>query len=88
MAELATYDVKVHKASTKMFSAMSADLEAMGIPFFCTKSELVEPTEPNSTKGNIEGENRSYQAQKKLTKAELVKLQRRMIQHLEDMYNE
>ena len=94
----------------KMFTAMSADLEALGIPFFGTKPELVYPADRNSTKSNAEEKGRSNgqrlaggrvdadadreildgqgEVVKKLTKDELVKLQRKMIQHLGDMYNE
>ena len=39
--EMGIYDSKVHKAYSEMVKATYTDLGKLGIPFFCTKGELV-----------------------------------------------
>lgn len=76
-AELRAYDKKVHRAATQMEKAMLADFVTMGVPFFGTEERLVVDDDLGeaSEKGTI-------------TKKQLKVLQMKMIQHLDDMYNE
>jgi hypothetical protein len=76
--ELAAYDKKVHGELTKMTAAYDKQLRAMGIPFYAIKHDLVileKGPEKSTTKGRID-------------RGELRELQRRMLQHLEDLFVE
>ncbi|KAL0264164.1 hypothetical protein SLS55_000110 [Diplodia seriata] len=78
--QLKAYDRKVHKAQTEMFNAMSGQLKSLGVPFFGVKPELI-------TKGD-EGSGPASGPKTKVTEIELQKLQRKMIEYLEDMYKD
>lgn len=74
-----------------MVLAMAGDLQAMRIPFFGTSGTLIlsDGEKPANTAGETKsGGNDSEKPRRKISQAELVKLQKRMIQHLEDMYKE
>ncbi len=83
--------MKVYKAQTEMSTAMTAQLGAIGIPFFGTKGSLIlqsqaippEKGENTNTVNDV-----TTRKSGKIVQVELVKLQRRMLQHLEDMYKE
>jgi hypothetical protein len=84
--ELRTYEKKVYKASVEMAKAMSSDLKNLGVPFFGTRSSLVwkrgsEPSIGNSLGGSDGPTDRDG----KIGEQELVKLQKRMLELLEDM---
>ncbi|OQD71575.1 hypothetical protein PENPOL_c001G04841 [Penicillium polonicum] len=85
-AEIATYDAKVHKAAVKMGDAIIAELRGLGIPFFTLRKELVED---NPSK--IEGSQPRRQTESTgttsspIAKSELVNLQQRMLELLEDL---
>ncbi|CAI7579447.1 unnamed protein product [Penicillium pancosmium] len=79
-AELDTYDAKVYKVSAKMATALMSELRGLDIPFFALKQSLVvESDRPSEVDGLGSG---------KVTKAELVELQRRMLGLLEDLCKE
>lgn len=82
--ELLLYDRKVHKASVEMVKAMSTELKDMGVPFFGTKSHLINrgTTSSVSIGGGVDGRTSPG---KTIQELELVKLQRRMLEMLEDM---
>ncbi|KZF22883.1 hypothetical protein L228DRAFT_247292 [Xylona heveae TC161] len=93
-AEIKRYDIKVHRAATEMVKAMTTELEHLGIPFFGTKSHLIvarssadghTPTSSGPGPGQGQGQ---LQLQQALTATELNKLQRRMLELLEDMCKE
>lgn len=85
-AEIATYDAKVHKAAVQMGDAIIAELRGLGIPFFTLRKELVED---NPSK--IEGSQPRRQTESTgttsspIAKSELVNLQQRMLELLEDL---
>ncbi|KAJ9489387.1 hypothetical protein VN97_g3914 [Penicillium thymicola] len=85
-AEIATYDAKVHKAAVQMGDAIIAELRGLGIPFFTLRKELVEDN-PSS----IEGSQPRSQTESTgttslpIAKSELVNLQQRMLELLEDL---
>ncbi|KGO77470.1 Protein of unknown function DUF2458 [Penicillium italicum] len=85
-AEIATYDAKVHRAAMQMGDAIMAELRGLGIPFFTLRKELVQD---NSS--NIEGSQPRSQTEStgttssRITKSELVNLQQRMLELLEDL---
>lgn len=76
--ELKVYDEKVYGELMKMTAAYDKQLRAMGIPFYAIKHDLVileHGSEKATTKGRID-------------RGELRELQRRMLQHLEDLFIE
>ncbi|KAJ5186843.1 hypothetical protein N7449_009837 [Penicillium cf. viridicatum] len=85
-AEIATYDAKVHKAAVQMGDAIIAELRGLGIPFFTLRKELVEDNPPK-----IEGSQPRSQTDSTgttsspIAKSELVNLQQRMLELLEDL---
>ncbi len=87
--ELRQYDLKVHRAATKMEEAVAADLAILGIPFFGIKPELLSTIDnvPKSSTATSTADEVQQQP-KQLSKSELVALKRKIIQHLEDMYKE
>lgn len=75
-SELASYDRKVYGELMKMTAEYDKQLRAMGIPFYAIKHDLVileQGLEKATTKGRID-------------RGELRELQRRMLQHLEDLF--
>ncbi|KAF2398300.1 hypothetical protein EJ06DRAFT_532049 [Trichodelitschia bisporula] len=76
IAELAHFDVKVYKASQRMVDVHTGELKRLGVPFFGIKPERVTKTpsnDPNDTR---------------ITEEQLLQLQRRMIEYLEDLYRD
>lgn len=74
--------MKVHRAQMQMVREMSSKLRNLGIPFFGTRSDLVIPV----GKGEVaEGDGGRKLEKGMVHEAELCKLQRKMIEILEDM---
>jgi Protein of unknown function (DUF2458) len=71
--DLDAYDTKVYKAQQDMYAHMEVQLRDLGIPFFGLDPDRV------LTNGNESQDG-------KISKGELQKLQRRMLEYLEDMY--
>jgi len=73
-----------------MVDAMRTDLAAIGIPFFGTKNHLIRevPKEPNIGEPATIASLGSDAKNAKITRAELLSLQKRMLQFLEDMFKE
>ncbi len=83
--------MKVYKAQTEMSTAMTAQLGAMGIPFFGTKQSLILQSQaipPDKGRNTDAVNDVTTRNSGKIVQVELVKLQRRMLQHLEDMYKD
>ncbi|KAF2226417.1 hypothetical protein BDZ85DRAFT_49843 [Elsinoe ampelina] len=78
-AELDTFDAKIYRAQMQMVAAMTAEMKALGVPFFGTETDLVLPDDTEHVQDN---------ATKRITATELRTLQNRMISYLEDMYKE
>jgi len=76
-AELAAHDKKVYKALTDMVAHFDVQLRAMGIPFYAIKHELVILEIGKEKAGAMSG---------RIDKGELRELQKRMLQHLEDLF--
>ena len=70
--ELEIYDKKVHKACRDMAAATNKELAKLEVPFFCTTRGLVSARGKEKKKGMI-------------TEDELVGLQKRMLELLEDL---
>ncbi|KAJ6109518.1 hypothetical protein N7486_001753 [Penicillium sp. IBT 16267x] len=81
-AELTNYDTKIYKASMQMADALTAELRGHQIPFFVLKKSLVQDS---SSSAELDG---TSDMDPKLSKSELIDLQRRMLQLLEDLCKE
>ncbi|KAK8911973.1 hypothetical protein QC760_000960 [Botrytis cinerea] len=85
--ELETFDMKVYKAQTQMVREMNGKLRNLGIPFFGTKSELVRiPGKHDAT--NRAGTASTEGEKDRIDEDELVELQKKMLNILEDMCND
>ena len=81
--ELQTFDLKVYRAQIQMTKEFSAKLKSLGVPFFGTKGELVRLTkkEENGERASqTSGDGKGV-----IDELELVKLQKKMINLLEDL---
>ncbi|QSZ35371.1 hypothetical protein DSL72_008241 [Monilinia vaccinii-corymbosi] len=85
--ELETFDMKVYKAQTQMVREMNGELRNLGIPFFGTKSELVR-VPGRSDAANGTGANVTEGEKGVIDEEDLVKLQRKMLNILEDLCND
>ncbi|CAI7573213.1 unnamed protein product [Penicillium crustosum] len=85
-AEIATYDAKVHKAAVQMGDAIIAELRGLGIPFFTLRKELIEdnPSKIEGSQPRNQTESTGTSASP-IAKSELVNLQQRMLELLEDL---
>jgi Protein of unknown function (DUF2458) len=72
-AEVERYDKKVYTALSEMVAAIDRELTTLRVPFFAIKHELVQKA------GGAEGV---------LCKAELVELQKKMLQLLQDLFGD
>lgn len=82
--ELDQYDAKVYRASKAMVESQTSSLKEVGVPFFGIKPHLVV-----QTKQPLEaGQDMTSQSEGKVTKEELLDLQRRMLNHLADLYGD
>ena len=81
-AELTNYDTKIYKASVQMADALTAELRGHQIPFFVLKKSLVQDS---TSAAELNG---TSDVDPKLSKSDLIELQRRMLQLLEDLCKE
>ncbi|KAB8302059.1 hypothetical protein EYC80_005510 [Monilinia laxa] len=85
--ELETFDMKVYKAQTQMVREMNGKLRNLGVPFFGTKSELVRVSGRSDT-ANGRGANPTEGGKSVIDEEDLVELQRKMLNILEDLCND
>ncbi|KAK7191304.1 hypothetical protein DPSP01_003071 [Paraphaeosphaeria sporulosa] len=76
--ELEMYGKKVYRAAQRMVELQSKDLKGLGVPFFGLRSEFLR------SDGSDEGDENG----KKVTKGELLELQRKMLNHLMELYGD
>ena len=77
--ELQAYDKKVYAGLLAMAADFDRQLRGLGVPFYSIKHELVILEEGKEKAGAIRG---------RLDRGELRELQKRMLQHLEDLFGE
>lgn len=82
-AELKAYDLKVYTATREMADSMCLQLKHLGVPFFGTGPNFITTSE---TSEDVQVQTNTKPISGKITAEELLKLQRRMLQYLEDMY--
>ena len=80
--ELKTFDKKVHKASQNMAKAINVELKALSVPFFDVRPDLVL----TSSEALSESDREALSSSLKIEEKQLLELQRRILQYLEDMY--
>lgn len=92
-AELAAYDMKVYRAQLQMQASMVTELKTLGVPFFGTNLDRIvddsafEPNSAERERATFDGESGDKWSPR-ISKTELLALQNRMVQFLEDMYKE
>jgi hypothetical protein len=79
--------MKVYKASIEMVAAMTTELRNLGVPFFGMKSDLQRTSQDGETSAGYEPRHDLIQEDSKATlgQDELRKLQKRMLELLEDL---
>lgn len=82
--ELADFDRKIHAAQAEVDASMTAELKALGVPFFGTDRSLI--VEEGAS--NVEEEVHRAKWSPPVTDAQFMQLRKRMIQHLEDLYRD
>lgn len=85
-AELAAFDRKIYAAQSEMEAAMTAELKALGVPFFGTDADLIIPDGDDPLKST------AFQSRPRwsplITEKQLTELKRRIVGHLEDLYKD
>ncbi|KAJ4304930.1 hypothetical protein N0V90_000458 [Kalmusia sp. IMI 367209] len=81
--ELEQYDQKVYRACQRMVGAQKAQLKSLGVPFFGVRPDLMLPDGCEAGAGTEDG-----QEAKKVTKKEVLELQRKMLNHLMELYGD
>jgi hypothetical protein len=79
--ELEQYDQKVYRASKAMVEMQSSSLKVLGVPFFGVRPHLLA-SEDEEVGSHDDG------SPKKVTQSQVLKLQRRMLTHLLDLYGD
>ncbi len=81
--------MKVYKASIDMAKAMTAELMNLGVPFFGMKSDVLRTRPKKEARSGYEGlADVAKSNEDKLGEDELMKLQKRMLELLEDLCKE
>jgi hypothetical protein len=82
--ELQQFDKRIYRAMQTMVDTMSAELKRLGVPFYGVRPELIISPEEREAGGTPPPPANGVGP--KITEGELLKLQRRMIEYLEDLY--
>ncbi|KAF1841892.1 uncharacterized protein K460DRAFT_358586 [Cucurbitaria berberidis CBS 394.84] len=83
--ELDQYDAKVYRASKAMVESQTSSLKVLGVPFFGVKPYLVVLSVAEATEG---AESQTLDVGGKITKKQLLELQRKMLNHLMELYGD
>ena len=83
--ELDQYDAKVYRASKAMVDSQTSSLKVLGVPFFGVKPHLVGGSSYDPTEV---GDSQPIPAGGKISKDQLLELQRKMLNHLMELYGD
>lgn len=83
--ELDEYDAKVYRASKAMVESQTLSLQKLGVPFFGTKPYLVVQSSKETQEADT---SQSAQAEGKITNEQLLQLQRKLLNHLVELYGD
>lgn len=82
-AELARFDRKIYDAQLHMNFTMTAELKGLGVPFFGTDQSLILDDRGSTAE---KGERPKWSPL--VSQTQLLGLQRRMVEYLEDLYRD
>lgn len=85
-AELAAFDGKVYAAQQDMEVGMTAQLKALGVPFFGTNEKLVLEDDHDNSELQLPVSHSKHSPP--VTETQLLELRRKMVGHLEDLYRD
>ena len=86
--ELDQYDAKVYRACKAMVESQASSLKVLGVPFFGTKPYLIVNSHQKSSE-DIELPSAVAQGHSgKVTREQLLELQRKMLNHLMELYGD
>lgn len=72
-----------------MAKSQSAELKRLGVPFFEVRPDLILLDDVNSSLSTEEADSRSTEgANQKISKKQLLELQRKMLNHLTELYGD
>lgn len=85
--ELSNFDRKLYDSQLAMETDMTAELKGLGVPFFGTQEQLIVADDDDAASLAQTSADRPKWSPV-VTKSQLLKLRRRMIEHLEDLYRD
>lgn len=87
--ELSQYDAKVYRACKAMTEAQTSSLKVLGVPFFGTRPHLIlhESEEPEKD-NNDQHQTQTSVGDQKISKSQQLELQRKMLNHLMELYGD
>ncbi|KAH8732394.1 hypothetical protein GQ44DRAFT_697577 [Phaeosphaeriaceae sp. PMI808] len=86
-AELSQYDAKVYRACKAMTDSQTSSLKVLGVPFFGTRPHLILH-ESEDLPSAASTEHQSSANGQNITKSQHLELQRKMLNHLLEMYGD
>lgn len=88
--ELSQYDAKVYRACKAMTEAQTSSLKVLGVPFFGTRPHLIlhESEEPATKSDDDQQQPSTSAGGQKISKSQLLELQRKMLNHLMELYGD
>ncbi|KAH7077917.1 hypothetical protein BKA63DRAFT_601939 [Paraphoma chrysanthemicola] len=87
-AELSQYDAKVYRACKAMTESQTSSLKVLGVPFFGLKPHLVIIDSDDSSTTKDAPQASDGASSQKITKKQLLELQRKMLNHLMELYGD
>jgi hypothetical protein len=82
------YDHKVYRASKAMVESQSSSLKVLGVPFFGTRPYLILHDEEQKPAPETADHLTPDQNDGKITETQLLNLQRKMLNHLMELYGD
>lgn len=84
--ELSQFDQKVYRACRAMVDSQSSQLKSLGVPFFGVRLDLI--LDDDDGDDGVPSEKADASQETKVTKKQLLELQRKMLNHLMEMYGD
>ena len=82
------YDQKVYRASKAMVESQTSSLKVLGVPFFGTRRYLILHDDEQKSKSETSDSVAPDQKDGKITETQLLDLQRKMLNHLMELYGD
>lgn len=84
-AELDQYDAKVYRATKAMVDSQTSSLKVLGVPFFGVKPYLIVQSAEDLPEDTGSA---AVNSSKRITKDQLLDMQRKMLNHLNELYGD